>query len=177
MKPLVRPARPGDIERERDIERAAGRRFAHVGMSDIATHEPASPATLAEYVADGRNFVATEHDPGVAVGYALIDVVAGAAHIEQLSVDPAHQGRGFGKSLVEYVELWAYHHGLSWLTLTTFSDIPWNRPLYEHIGFEVIPTVELPDALVQLRESEAALGLDPDIRVCMRRRVSRTRSD
>jgi hypothetical protein len=30
---------------------------------------------------------------------------------------------------------WAQRHGLAALTLTTFTDVPWNMPYYERLGF------------------------------------------
>jgi hypothetical protein len=54
------------------------------------------------------------------------------------------------------------------ITLTTFSHIPWNQPLYEHLGFRVLSHDELGPGLLELWEREAAHGLDPTWRVVMR---------
>jgi hypothetical protein len=54
------------------------------------------------------------------------------------------------------------------VTLTTFSDVAWNRPLYEHLGFRAMREHEIGPELRALRDTEAAHGLDPTTRVCMR---------
>lgn len=167
---MIRLGRIEDIAPIRAIERAAGQRFVQVGMADIAAHEPIGPEPLGEYVSDGRCWVATDDD--APVGYAVVDVIDGAAHIEQISVMPSHQGRGYGRALIDVVATWARAHELHALTLTTFDDVPWNRPLYEHLGFRVVPISELSAALTALREEEAGYGLDPEIRVVMRRTIS-----
>lgn len=164
----VRPAGPADGPALREIERRAGERFRDVGMADIAEDEPPSTDSLAAYAAAGRSWVAQDPAHGI-LGYVLVDVVDGNAHIEQVTVEPDQQGRGVGRALIDRAASWAGRHGLGALTLTTFSGVPWNAPLYEHLGFRVLSEDEVGPALRALRESEAAHGLDPSIRVCMRR--------
>lgn len=154
----------------RDIERAAGIRFREVGMPDIAAAEPMSADQLAGYVDRGRGWVAVD-DGDEPVGYVVADVVDGCGHVEQLSVAPEHQGRGLGRALIDRVERWARDAGMPALTLTTFRDVPWNAPLYAHLGFRTLDEDELPPGLREVREEEAHLGLDPSIRVCMRRAI------
>ena len=102
------------------------------------------------------------------VGYVLVDVVDDCAHIEQVSVRPDHQGEGVGRALLDRVRQWAMSTDRSGVTLTTFGDVPWNRPLYEHLGFRVLSDVEIGPELRAVRETEARHGLDPATRVCMR---------
>ena len=167
---MIRPARPADAEDERAIERAAGDRFAEIGMPHVAGHEPMSADMLIGYAVDGRSWVATDAGDR-AVGYVVVDVVDGCAHIEQVSVHPSDQGKGLGRALVARVERWAADEGLPAVTLTTFKDVPWNRPLYEHLGFSVLADDELSAELLQIRDEEARRGLDPTTRVCMRKPV------
>lgn len=164
----VRPARPEDGEALRRIERLAGERFREVGLSAVADDEPPSLAVLAGYAADHRGWVATDA-AGAPIGYVLVDVVDGCAHVEQISVRPDHQGAGVGRALLERVRAWAAETGRPALTLTTFADVPWNRPLYEHLGFRVLGDTEIGPELRALLGVEAAHGLDPTTRVCMRR--------
>lgn len=130
----VRPAVRGDVPALRDIEWASGQRYRQYGLDWVADDEPASVRVLAAYAADGRSWVAVD-DGGRPIGYILVDIIDGGGHIEQVSVEPAHQGEGVGRALIEHVKSWAKSRGLSVLTLTTFGHIPWNRPLYEHLGF------------------------------------------
>lgn len=154
----------------REIERAAGVRYREFGLDHVADDEPASIEVLADYAAAGRAWVAEGAD-GEPVGYILVDEVDGDGHIEQVSVLPDRQGRGLGRALIERVAQWAASHDMKALTLTTFGHIPWNRPLYERLGFRVLADKELGPELRSVREVEAAHGLDPALRVVMRREL------
>jgi hypothetical protein len=57
---------------------------------------------------------------------------------------------------------------LAALTLSTFRTVPWNALSYERIGFRPLDEPELTPGLRELRRQEAADGLDPRARVCMR---------
>jgi hypothetical protein len=59
--------------------------------------------------------------------------------------------------------------GMPALTLTTFTEVPWNAPYYRRCGFRCLEEAELTPGLRELRDHEAALGLDRWPRVCMRR--------
>jgi GNAT superfamily N-acetyltransferase len=163
----IRPLRADDAEAAGAIERRASERFRDVGLPGVADDDPFTADEIAEYAAAGRGWVAVDGHGG-AVGYVVVDVVDGNAHVEQVSVDPDHQGRGIGGALVERVRDWAVDNGMRAITLTTFRDVPWNRPLYEHLGFAVVDGDDIGPELDALRRAEATHGLDPDIRVCMR---------
>jgi len=166
----VRPSRVDDGPVLQEIERLAGVRFSDVGLPDIADAEPASIEALTEYANAGRSWVGVnDHDRPI--GYVIVDEVDGNAHIEQLSVRPDHQGTGVGRGLVDQVRAWAAENGVPAITLTTFTDVPWNRPLYEHLGFTVLAEREIGPELRAVRDHEADLGLDPALRVCMRSAV------
>lgn len=167
----IRMARGSDGPRLQDIERLAAEQFREVGMDKIADDEPPSLDALAAYAIGGRSWVAVDED-GTVVGYTLVDVVDDCAHVEQISVPPESQGRGVGRALLDQVAAWAGERGLAALTLTTFTDVPWNRPLYERVGFRVLEESEIGPELKALREIETTHGLDPTIRVCMRRDLS-----
>ena len=162
----IRPARRDDGAALREIEVLAGERFREVGLGDIADHEPDSVEALAAYALAGRSWVAVD-DADRRIGYIVVDVVDGNAHIEQVSVRPDAQGAGVGRALVDQVRAWAAGSARPAVTLTTFSDVPWNRPLYEHLGFRVLGEPEIRPELRALREVEASHGLDPSARVCM----------
>lgn len=166
-QPGIRPAERHDLAVLRDIERAAGQQYRQYGLDTVADDEPASAATLQAYADDGRAWVAVDRENRL-VGYIIADIVDGAGHIEQVSVDPDSQGRGIGRQLIERVHAWATSSGLPAITLTTFGHIPWNRPLYEHLGFRVLRPGELTPGLLAIREAEAEHGLDPELRVVMR---------
>jgi GNAT superfamily N-acetyltransferase len=164
----IRPATWEDGETLRTIEREAGERFREIGMPDIAEDDPLSIEQLARYAGAGRSWVAVD-DGGEPIAYVIVDIVDGNAHVEQISVRPAHQGTGIGRALLDHVGAWAVASGRSAMTLTTFTDVPWNAPLYEHLGFRVLAEHEIGPELRGLRDAEATHGLDPATRVCMRR--------
>lgn len=164
---MLRLTRLDEISALREIELLAGARFRDIGMADIADDDPPSEETLAAYVNDGRSWVATDGDDRP-VGYVIADRVDGCAHIEQISVHPHHQGSGLGRALIEQVAKWARAHAMPALTLTTFRDVEWNAPLYRHLGFTDLRDDELGPELRAVVDAEAAHGLDPATRVCMR---------
>jgi len=163
----VRASRRSDGSSLRDIERAAGERFRGVDLAHVADDEPLSIEALDAYATAGRSWVAVD-DHDQPTGYVLVDIVDGNAHVEQLSVHPDHQGTGVGRALLDRVRRWAAETDRLAITLTTFADVAWNRPLYEHLGFSVIDENEIGPDLGALRMAEAAHGLDPATRVCMR---------
>ena len=170
MTVLIRGAVMEDLSFLREIERAAGRRFRDFGLGRVADHEPALIEVLAGYAEGGRAWVAGDSD-GAPLGYVLVDEIDRAAHIEQVSVAPDHQGRGLGRALIDRAAEWAASLDMDAVTLTTFGHIPWNRPLYEHLGFRVLADDEIGAGLRAVRDAEAAHGLDPAMRVVMRRQV------
>jgi GNAT superfamily N-acetyltransferase len=165
---VIRVARPAELGVLQDIEVAAGRLFADIGMAEIADDEPFGVEVLATYQSDGRAWV-TVDDADHPIAYLIVDVVDASAHVEQVSVRPAHSHRGVGRALLDHVAGWAVVHGLPALTLTTFADVPWNAPYYERCGFRRIGEGDLTPGLREIRLREAAQGLDKWPRVCIRR--------
>jgi ribosomal protein S18 acetylase RimI-like enzyme len=163
----VRPSRADDGPALREIERVAGEQFRQVGLDDVADGEPATVEVLADYARAGRSWVAVD-DRDRPLGYVIVDVVDDEAHIEQISVRPDRQRAGIGRALIDHVQGWACKTGRSAITLTTFTDVPWNRPWYERLGFVVMDQREIGPELEAVRETETGHGLDPAQRVCMR---------
>lgn len=159
MSARIRPATAEDGPRLQAIERRAGERFRTIGMDAVADDEPLPLDVLASEAAAGRCWVAAGVDDAP-IGYVLVAEVDGTAHVEQVTVDPDHQGRGVGTALLDQVRTWGTAHGLPATTLTTFTDVPWNGPLYAHLGFRTIPEAELGPQLAAIRRAEAARGLD-----------------
>ncbi|MDP1820804.1 MAG: GNAT family N-acetyltransferase [Acidimicrobiales bacterium] len=163
----IRPARAEELEALRAIELAAGRAFAAIGMPEVADDEPPPVPTLRAYVDRGRAWVAAEPVEDAAVGYVLVDLVDGAAHVEQVSVHPARARERIGRRLLEHVASWAIDHGHVAMTLTTFREVAWNAPYYRRCGFRDLADDELGPQLRDVMAAEAAHGLDPARRVAM----------
>ena len=165
----VRLATPADVDLLAPIEVAAGARFREVGMADVADDDPPPRAQYEEAVRRGHLWVA-ELD-GAVVGYAWGVLLDGQHHLEQVSVLPGASGAGVGTALVEQVASWARTDGGSSLTLSTFSDVPWNGPWYARRGFAPVPDDEVATSprWQALRRHEREAGLDVDARIVMRR--------
>lgn len=165
---MIRSTRVDDLPALRDLERSAGAAFRDLGMHAVADDEPPTIEDLTAFQQAGMAWVfADEQDRPVA--YLLVDAVDGYAHIEQVSVHPSHARRGLGRQLLDAAERWADQHGLAGLTLTTYSEVPWNAPYYERLGFRVLTEEEMTEGLRSVREHEAARGLDAWPRVTMLR--------
>jgi GNAT superfamily N-acetyltransferase len=164
----IRPVREAELPVLQGIERAAGEIFRTVGMSQIADDQPLSLDVLADYQRAGHAWVATD-DADRAVGYLVADIVDGNLHVEQVSVHPSGARRGVGRRLLDHLAAHASAVHVPALTLTTFSDVPWNAPYYARCGFVVVDDGDLTAGLREIRLREATLGLDRWPRVCMRR--------
>lgn len=99
----IRPARRPELPLLQAIERAAGKPFRAVGMPAVADDEPPPLALLENYRRSGRCWVSTDETSDLPVGYLIADRVDGAAHIEQISVDPVAARRGVGRALIDHL--------------------------------------------------------------------------
>jgi len=163
----IRSGVPSDGPSLQAIERLAGEKFRLVGLDHVANDEPPSVESLANYADAGRSWVAID-ETGDPIGYVIIDEIDGNAHISQMSVHPDWQGRGVGRMLLSRVQTWVIDNGKGAITLTTFDLVPWNRPLYEHLGFRVLTAEGIGPELSAIQTSETVRGLTPSERVCMR---------
>ena len=161
----LRTARDTELDRILFIEAEAGRRFLEVGIDDSA-FGGLSPAQMREAIAHDLLIVlAAEGGPPVA--FALCESMPRTLHLHELDVLPALQGQGLGRRLLGAVQDAAQDRGLARVTLTTYRDVPFNRPFYERYGFAVLPPPEHPPWLQRIRQHEAAVGLDVQPRVAM----------
>jgi GNAT superfamily N-acetyltransferase len=103
------------------------------------------------------------------VGFAIATILGPLAYLEELDVLPAHGRKGLGRKLIEAVVHWAKQKNYPHITLSTFSDIAWNRPFYERLGFKIMTENELESELKHIRTLEMKLGLPVEQRVFMRR--------
>lgn len=160
-----------DVAVVQAVEQAAGemfRSFPEPRIAACANHTAMPAAGLAELVQEGRAWVVTVDEE--VVGFLALRVVGGAAHVEEVSVDPRFGGRGYGTRLLDQAAAWAEEHGLPAMTLTTFRDVPWNRPLYERRGYRVLGNDEIGPVLRDLMvEEDERYGLARELRVAMRR--------
>nr|WP_221203394.1 GNAT family N-acetyltransferase [Modestobacter versicolor] len=131
------------------VEAAADELFVPLGITDLPPPPPADERALAwRVLVTGRPVQ----------GLAVLELLDGAVHLEQLSVHPAAGRRGLGSALLAATVEAARHEGLDRVTLITYADVPWNAPFYARHGWR--PLDQPTAGLRALREREAALGLD-----------------
>lgn len=108
-------------------------------------------------------------DGNTLVGFATCGVLDGALHLYELAVVPEHGGKGLGRELIETVCDEAQVRGLGAVTLSTFTDVAWNGPFYERVGFRILTDDELSPGLHLVKNHEADVGLTH--RCVMRREI------
>lgn len=166
----IRSVRIDELPALQDIERAAGRCFRDIGMPEIADDEPLTLGELARYHHAGLAWVAA-NDADTPIAYLIADRVDGNLHVEQVSVHPDSARRGIGRLLLDHLAAQARSERVPALTLTTFTEVPWNAPYYARLDFRLLDDNGHTPGLREIRRCEAAHGLDRWPRACMRREV------
>ena len=134
-------------------------------MPEVADHDPGLEE-LRRSQEQGLVWVAEED--GEVAGYVVAALVDGNAHIEQVSVAPAHARRGIGAALVGQVEEWGRSRGAPATTLTTFRDVAWNGPYYARLGYREMSRALVGAGLAATLAQVASLpGTDPTRRCAM----------
>jgi GNAT superfamily N-acetyltransferase len=168
----VRHAQSADLPFLASIEHEAAALFAdwptELGLDAEALKEIDSIQTFREAQESGRLWVAVDANDAP-VGLALVHRIDGAAHLEEMDVLPPHGRKGLGAALLEAVCSWAKENGYPSVTLSTFRDVPWNKPFYASHGFQVVEPNDLSPALQHVVDLEHQRGLRTDLRVIMRR--------
>ncbi len=167
MTARLRRGSPADAPKLGAVERAAAARFRAVGLDVIAEGRPTAVEEYLALAEEGRLWVA-ETDAGIPVGLAIAGSVDGEGYLAEVSVHPDRGRQGLGRGLIACVETWALEQGFQSLFLTTFRDVPWNRPYYEILEFAVRSEDHVGPDLRAVRAGEKARGLDGlSPRVCM----------
>ena len=159
------------------VERAAAARFADIGLAAIASGRPTSEAEYLEAATKGRLWVVEvmkDGEAGPVVGLALAERLDDEGFLAEISVHPNHSGRRLSVRLIDAVEAWAAALGCRSLSLTTFRDVPWNKPYYERLGFSRVDETEIGPEVKAVRDRERARGVDAHgPRVCMIRAIGK----
>jgi len=72
---------------------------------------------------------------GAIEGYLISWPKTEAYFIDNIAVNPAHQGLGLGRQLMEYAAREAKRHNLSAIQLYTNATMTENLAMYAHMGF------------------------------------------
>jgi GNAT superfamily N-acetyltransferase len=117
-------------------------------------------------VADGLLWIAVAQDHDQrretaerADGFALCVERGDHLHLRQLVVEPSLQRLGIGTLFLNWVRAEAVSRGCSAVTLTTFSDIPWNGPYYLKQGYRAMRAEELTPELREDLDAERSAGM------------------
>ena len=145
----VRVAEPADLAELAAVELAADELFLPLGITDLPLPPPAAERARAWRVLVAGRPVQ---------GFAVLELVDGAVHLEQLSVHPAAGRRGVGAALLAATADATREVGADRVTLVTYADVPWNAPYYARHGWQ--PLDQPTPGLRALRAREVALGLD-----------------
>lgn len=146
---------------------AAGEPFRQLGMLSIADDDPPSAEFFADAIGHGLCWVYEAEEAGV-VAYLAALGLRGSLHIEQVSVDPAFARLRYGARLIEHADALAAARGYPLLTLTTFTQVPWNAPYYARLGFREHLNAELGEVL----RGEVGLGSGTWPRIGMAREIA-----
>jgi len=101
--------------------------------ADVLRHLDEQPANSYIFVAENAD--------GERVGFVHLQKTRdfftsrSNAHISDLAVAPAHEGRGVGKALLDHAEDWAREHQCQLLTLAVFPGNERARTLYDAAGY------------------------------------------
>ena len=170
----IRLAGPGDVAALAAVERQAVRLFegwtGETGLTPEMLEKVSSVEELDGARQRGHLWVATSGE--AIVGFAQALILDDAAHLDEIDVVPEHTRKGIGSRLIETVCEWARQAGYPRITLSTFRDVPWNRPFYQRRGFRVVDPRRLPPQHRDLVAAEQSRGLRADLRVVMERRLN-----
>jgi len=126
---VIRPARPDDASRMREIARAAYAKYIpRIGR------EPAPMGADYAMAIAARHAIAAEWDRTVA-GYLIGRADGGDYVIDNVAVDPALQGAGVGGALLRHAIAEAARLRLASVRLYTNAAMTENLALYAHLGF------------------------------------------
>ncbi|MBO6717075.1 MAG: GNAT family N-acetyltransferase [Rhizobiaceae bacterium] len=162
----IRDRLPGDDAQLVTVENAACLLFADHGYPELAEDGFPDVVSFREMIGDGAVFVAAGANDAP-VGYAVAIRLGDWSHLRELSVHPNHGRQGLGRALVRAVIAAAQNTGAAGVSLSTFRDIPFNRPFYETLGFREMPLADAPLALAEAFRREVPDGIDPAKRVLM----------
>jgi GNAT superfamily N-acetyltransferase len=170
MEYEVRPARPEDLPGLADIENSGDPMFGEIGIVF-----PPGPTVIEKMIGEAAGIagIVVAGDPPV--GFAAVEEVDGAAHLEQISVRGDLTGRGIGARLLAAVMARAAAAGSPGVSLLTFRDVPWNGPWYARHGFAELPAERWGPGIRSYWAAEIEAGLhDLGARVDMWAPTART---
>jgi ribosomal protein S18 acetylase RimI-like enzyme len=126
---MIRKATADDVTRVAAIAHAAYSKY----VPRIGREPPPMLADFAAEIAAGH--VAVIEVARAVEGYLISRPKAEAYFIDNIAVEPARQGLGLGRQLMDYAEREARRHNLSAIELYTNATMTENLAMYARMGF------------------------------------------
>ncbi|MGD1955420.1 MAG: GNAT family N-acetyltransferase [Sphingomonadales bacterium] len=141
----IRQARPGEGRQLSRLEADAASLFREIGRDAIADAPPSSPQSYERWIAAGGVLVADIE--GALAAFLAHEPCDGHTFICEVSVHPALMGKGIGRALMDALP--------APVSLSCFTDVPWNKPYYARLGFEAIDPATLGPGHSRIARDEA----------------------
>ncbi|NUU38084.1 GNAT family N-acetyltransferase [Pseudomonas sp. C2B4] len=167
MPAHIRLAVSDDAQSLPRIERSAAQAFH--GIAELSWLADAPVMTVDRHralIAQSTCWIAvdTQEQPQ---GFLSAERQGSDLHIHELSVSQPMQGHGLGRKLLEAAMEHARSNQLHCVTLTTFTQVPWNAPFYQRLGFEQHTGATLDERLAEILAREYACGFEAGSRCAM----------
>ena len=128
--PALRSAEPGDAAAVEALVQAA----YQVYVDELGLRPAPMKADQAAEIASKDVWVATAD--GAVVGVVVVRAESDHVFVDNVAVDPAAQGDGVGRALLERAEQRAAELGVGEIRLLTNVRMTANRAMYAHLGWE-----------------------------------------
>lgn len=117
------------------------------GLLDQLRGHPVSVAGIASHLRmitnDGNRTILVVED-GAIVGMAVVNLIFKLpkveAHIDEVVVSERARGKGYGQSLLQACETWAWDHGADIIELTSRPSREAANAMYQKLGYEIRET-------------------------------------
>jgi ribosomal protein S18 acetylase RimI-like enzyme len=148
-KITIRPYRPDDLPRLQEItaqtfgpvsiDRNMETLLGPFGTGGWQGRKVAAIADDCRLQPDGV-FVAEDPATGTPIGYVTtrLSAVSRIGWIPNLAVDPAHQGKGLGRALLEHAIAFFRQSGMEVAKIETLEQNPIGQNLYPSLGFQEV---------------------------------------
>jgi len=167
----IRRAILGDISQMVHVEKESGAVFSAMPvefLSCLPENLPLHSKEFYERAVRNNGAWLAELDSKI-VGFICLEKIEdeSSIHISEFAVDYNYQRKGIGSQLLGFVINLAENENKD-LTLTTFSNVPWNANYYRKLGFITLNVNKLNDRLKSLIEHEIEVGLPKQYRCAMK---------
>jgi ribosomal protein S18 acetylase RimI-like enzyme len=129
-EPRLRPATAADVPRLAEIARGAYARY----VERLGGRRPRPMSEDYAAVVAGKQVLVAERG-GEPVGLVVLEVDDEGFVVDNVAVDPAHEGTGVGRALLRAAEAEARRAGFDSIYLYTHERMTENVALYERIGY------------------------------------------